>query len=162
MIEFAVETVIAPSGAGDIRVIPVAQGLAATALLEEHWQEVALNKDLMRLKPLPKVYEALEASGKLLSLGAFVGDELVGYSATLVVPHLHYGDLIYANNDVLFLAARHRHSSLGLRLIRETERQAKLRGARLMCWHAKPGSALDALLARKGYAVQDIIYSKEL
>lgn len=131
-------------------------------LLRAHWEEIARNKGLMVLAPDWDRYAAIEASGTLFVLGAYDdAGELVGYSVTFVDTHLHYSGLVCATNDVLFVAPEHR-GGLGRQLMAETEREATARGARLLLWHAKQGTALDALLPRLGYAVQDIIYSKEL
>lgn len=135
------------------------------ALFREHWDEVALNKRVMRLDPDWDTYRRLEASGVMLCLAAFEGLEantLVGYAVTFVHQHLHYRGLTYAQNDVLFVTARHRKGSVGLSLIEETAKAARARGARLLVWHAKEGTKLDALLPRLGYGVQDVIYSKEI
>lgn len=132
----------------------------AGALLEAHRLELTTNPDLMVLKPRVETYEALEAAGKLLVLGLFEDDDLVGYSANLIDSNLHYGDLSVCQNDVLFVSQKHRRSRGGLLLIRTTEREARGRGARLMLWHAKPGTALDKLMPALGYRVQDIIHSK--
>lgn len=132
------------------------------ALLDEHWHESARNKHLMVLKPDVPRYQALEAAGALLSLVAYVGEEIVGYSVNIVSPHLHYADLLCAHNDVLFVAKAYRESSLGLKLIRDTERMAKARGAHLMLWHAKEATTLASILPKMGCKVQEIIFSKEL
>lgn len=131
-------------------------------LLDAHWHESARNKHLMVLKPDVERYQALEAAGSLLSLVAYVGDEIVGYSVNIISRHLHYADLIVAHNDVLFVAKEYRDKPLGLRLIRETERACKARGAHLMLWHAKEGTPLDQILPKMGCKVQEIMYSKEL
>lgn len=134
----------------------------AAPLLVEHWEEVAKLKHLMVLKPNREMYERLEDVGALISVGAFQGDKMVGYSVSIISTHLHYADLYYANNDVLFVAKEHRAGRLGFRLIKETERIAKERGGRLMIWHAKPGTVLDKIMPRLGYGVQDVLYAKEL
>lgn len=131
-------------------------------LLREHWLELAKNKDLMVLKPDVALYEAMEQAGVILALGAFDGDTLVGYSVNLVSKHLHYADLSYAQNDVLFLAKSHRQGRTGYRLIQATEQAAKARGVQMLVWHAKQNTPLETLLPRLGYGVQDILYSKEL
>lgn len=132
------------------------------ALLVEHWDEIARNKALMVLKPHTELYAELERMDALISLGAFDGDEMVGYAVTTISKHLHYADLVYAQNDVIFLRRSYRAGRLGLQLMRESEARARARGARLFTWHAKPDTALAALLPRLGYGVQDIVYSKEL
>lgn len=134
----------------------------AKHLLAEHWDEVALNKSVMVLAPDEQRYLALEATGMFFALAAWDNDQLVGYSGNLISRHLHYSDLRYANNDVLFVAKAHRNSPLGLRLIRETEREAARRGARLVLWHSKQNTPLANILPKLGYGVQDIIHSREL
>lgn len=136
----------------------------AEELLRAHFDEIATasTKRLTHLRPDWGKYEQLEAAGIVVALAAFTGDEMVGYAVTFVHTHLHYAGLVYAQNDVLFVAAPHRKSRLGLRLIAQTEHEVKERGARLLLWHAKEGTKLDALLPQLEYAIQDIIYSKEL
>lgn len=132
-------------------------------LLQQHYDEIALNKSLMALKPNVARYNALESSGGLFALGAYVDGELIGYSANIIdASHLHYADLAYAQNDVLFLRKEYRKSRIGLELIRATEKAAKDRGCHMMLWHAKENTALNTLLPRLGYGVQDIMHSKGL
>ena len=149
----------------EIRPISVTEWLPVVEpLIRAHWNEVALNKGVMVLKPNVALYADLEAADRLVAFGAFDGDELVGYAVTILQPsHLHYADLFIASNDVLFVLPEHRGASrAGYRLIAETERACADRGARLMLWHAKPDTALQKLMPRLGYGVQDVIYSKEL
>lgn len=148
----------------DIRVIKVTQLLdEGTAMLAAHREELSTHKHLMVLNPDRAAYEALEDSGKLLTLAAFDGDgKLVGYSASFIGFNLHYSDLLYAHNDVMYVAPEHRKSGLGGALIARTEHEVRERGARFMLWHAKPSTPLSDLMPRLGYDVQDIIYSKEL
>jgi hypothetical protein len=136
------------------------------SLLAEHYDEIAKHKDVMVLHPRWDVYQQAQRAGHLFCLAAFVDDVMVGYSVTFVTQHLHYGLMTYAQNDVLFVSPPHRSTAngrLGVRLIHETEVEAKERGAQLMLWHAKEHSKLSLLLAGRGqYAVQDIIYSRKL
>lgn len=132
-------------------------------LLVSHWDEVAKNKQVMVLKPDRERYAYLDEHDGLVCLWAIDADgDIVGYSVNFIGPHIHYADLRVCNNDVLFLREDLRPSTLGLRLIRETERAAKARGAQLMLWHAKEGTSLDKIMPRLRYGVQDIIYSKEI
>lgn len=131
-------------------------------LLADHVQELATRKDLMVLAPDWAKYRNLEEAGLLLMLYVWADEELIGYSCNFVGQHLHYSGLRYCHNDVLYLAPAWRESEVGLALIRETEARAKARGALLVSWHAKPGTALDKLLPRLGYDVQDVIHMKEL
>ncbi len=134
----------------------------ALHLFTEHWEEVARNKGVMVLKPDEKRYLFLEATGAFFALAAFDGEELVGYSGNFIGAHIHYAGLVCCNNDVLFVSKEHRQSPLGLRLIRETEREAQKRGARLVLWHGKPDTPMANILPKLKYAVQDVIYSREM
>ena len=133
------------------------------SLLEEHWQEVAKNKELMVLAPDWERYQALHAAGMMFTLYAWDDDyNLLGYSCNILDRHMHYKGLTVASNDVLFVSKAHRASSVGLRLMAATKAAAKVHGAQLMLWHAKADSALDRILKAKRLAVQDIIYSETL
>ena len=140
----------------------------AGALMEAHWQEVARNKELMKLDPNWDAYHYLEDAGMMFALGAFVTEggreKLVGYSVNFVQQHMHYKQLRYGQNDLLFIGAEHRGGSLGMRLIRESEKRARELGCQMFLWHAKddPTLKLKDILPKLGYGVQDIIFSRAL
>lgn len=134
----------------------------APVLFREHWEEIARNKQVMVLEPHEPAYRALEDAGNLLILAAFKGEELIGYSVNFVLTHPHYAALTVCQNDLLFIDPKHRQGGAGIRLMRRTEQEGKVRGAQLMLWHAKESTPLADMLPRMGYGVQDIIFSKEL
>lgn len=131
-------------------------------LLQDHWDEVARNKQVMVLKPDYDRYRAMEAMGTMANIGLFDGEQLAGYSINIITNHLHYADLIVCQNDIIFVAKPYRAGRSAIRLIKATEDLAKARNARLMLLHAKEGTALAAISPRMGYGVQDIIFSKEV
>lgn len=131
-------------------------------LLVDHREEVTTHKHLMKLKPDQEKYRQLEEKNMLLCLGAYFNGKLVGYSITFIMPHLHYMDLMISSNDVIYVNKEHRNTRLGLCLIQETEFLSKKRGSQFMLWHAKPGTALAALLPKMGCGLQDLLFSKEL
>lgn len=134
----------------------------AMPLLSLHRDELATDKALMVLKPDFERYEYLDECGALLVLGAFRGDRLIGYSANIIASNLHYSDLVMCQNDVLFLVPEERKGMTGIRLIRETERLAKERGAMIALWHAKLGTSLDKIMPKLGASVQDVMWRKVL
>lgn len=132
-------------------------------LLKEHWDEVAKNKEVMVLNPDKQAYEALEKAGMFFTLVAYRDEEVIGYSGNILYHHLHYKDLFYCLNDVLFVKKEYRNTtSAGLKLIKETEQTARALGAKLMIWHAKEQTTLAALLPRMKYNVQEVSFSKIL
>ena len=147
----------------DIRLATVDEMLAkASILFEEHYEEIARNKQIMKLKPDEKAYRNLEEANQIFILSAWQDDVLIGYSVNFVLNHPHYADLVLAQNDLLYIKKEMRGGRAGLKLIRETETYATSLGCKLMLWHAKENTALSAILPRIKYGVQDIIYSKEL
>lgn len=133
-----------------------------TSLFDEHWDEVAKNKQLMKISPDYERYAALGKLGKLKSLVAYRGDEVVGYSVNILDKHLHYSDLAVAYNDLLFVKKEYRNSPVGLRLIRQTEKYMAEEGAQLMFWHAKEQTSLAKILPALRYNTHEIMFSKEL
>lgn len=134
-------------------------------LLVEHREELTTNKVLMRLNPDVERYREAERAGFGLSIVARDGERIVGYSINFVAPHIHYKDVLIVYNDALWTTHSHR-ATVGAQLMAETEAASLRRGARLMAWHAKPGTTLDRIMQievrRKRARVQDIVYTKEL
>ena len=134
----------------------------ADHLFEEHYDEIARNKRIMKLKPNYKLYEALDSAGWLFIYVAMQDDVCIGYSMNMMMHHLHYADLKVAQNDILFVKKELRGGRLGLRFLKVTEDHARSEGCKLMLWHAKENTALSKLLPKLKYGVQEIMYSKEI
>jgi GNAT superfamily N-acetyltransferase len=128
-------------------------------LLAENWAETGFDFDL---RPDVEMVRRLQDAGLLFVLGAFDGDTLVGYSSAMVSPHTYNPSIICCNSDALFVLRPWRKTSVGARLIAETERVAAARGAVRMLWHTRAGTPLAAALERRGYAPADVIVMKEI
>lgn len=131
-------------------------------LLMAHYDELVKLKDIFVLDGDYERYSNLEESGNLITLLAFENETLVGYSLSILNTHLHYKDVLVCYNDLLFIHPSKRNSPLGLRLIKETEKEAREAGAEVMLWHAKPDTPLDKILPRLGNRKHENIYLKEL
>lgn len=135
-------------------------------LLERHWDEIAKFKEITVIKPDLTRYQRADEEGRFIGLVAECschhGPEVIGYSANFLGQNLHYSDVRFAQNDVLYVMPEHRRSTAGARLMAETIRLAKSKGAQLMLWHAKENTALNALLPRHGYEVMDVIWAKRI
>ena len=125
----------------EIRLATVDEMLAeAQTLFDEHYEEIARNKQVMVLKPDEETYRKSEEMGTIFILSARQNDVLIGYSVNFVSNHLHYADLKLAQNDLLFISKEHRGGRVGLRLIKDTENHARSLGCKLMLWHCKPNT----------------------
>lgn len=128
-------------------------------LLSENWAETGFD---FELRPDVEMVRQLQESGLLFVLGAFDGDELIGYSSAMVSPHTYNPAVICCNSDALFVRRAYRKTSVGARLILETERTAAAYGAMRMLWHTRAGTSLAAALERRGYEPADVIVMKEI
>lgn len=131
-------------------------------LLRTHYEELCGHQDRKVLNPRWDQYAALEQAGMLLVLSAREGEVLVGYACFYVMPHMHYSDYTVATNDVLFLHPDHRLGTTGIRLIKQSEREAKAMGAQHIVWRSKPDTTLLKLLDRLDYQVEETAHGKPL
>lgn len=134
---------------------------AIKELLEIHWAECATDKKTMVLDPDFETYKQLDSLGRVLALFAYYNDVIVGYAINFVSTHPHYKQMKVCYSDIIFLDPMFRDTSLGLRLKKQTEIEAKNIGCEVVLWSAKEGSTFSKILQRD-CKVQDIIYSKKL
>lgn len=129
-------------------------------LLEKHWEEVAHNKDKIKLEPSWEAYKALDEIGVVKIFTARQGPRLVGYFALLVSPNLHYASHTFAVNDVIFVDPRYRKGSVGMKLMKFAEKCLKEDGVSLMIVNTKLKKNFGPLLERLGYTPTEINYTK--
>ena len=147
----------------DIRLCTLDEFVAlAEPLFQEHYDEIARNKEVMVLKPNMPMYEAVDRNGFLFIYVAMQNDVCIGYSMNIIMHHFHYADLRITQNDILFVKKEFRGGRLGLRLLKKTEDHARSEGCKLILWHAKENTTLANLLPKLKYGVQEIMYSKEI
>lgn len=125
------------------------------ALFSANWDETGFDFPLRLDKERYKQFEAL---GILVIVGAFEGDRVVGYSLASVLPHPFNPDVIFCNSDVLFVHRDYRHTSAGVRLMAETKREAKARGAHRIFWHARGNTEFARMLRKRNLHLADEVF----
>lgn len=132
-------------------------------LLEQHYQEVALNKNRAVLAPDWGRYEAAEAARALAVYTARDGGTLVGYSVWLINWHLHYKFMLVASNDVFYVRPDRRAPRVALRLIEFSEERLREAQVDRVVYHVKYGKVdFSPLLQRLGYRDEEKIVGKTL
>jgi hypothetical protein len=131
-------------------------------LLQQHYVELTLNKQVIRLNPDWDRYFKLAEEGKFITVTARMKKELVGYSGFFLDQHIHYRDIKVATNDVLFLRKDLRQGMSGVRLLKYSEKVMKELGANKITWHVKHRNDFRPILHRMGYVDEDIIVGKLL
>lgn len=129
-------------------------------LLEQHWKEIAINQEHIKLNPDWKQYARLDSINALRVYTARSGKRLVGYFVVIISKNLHYQDHLFAANDVIFLAKTHRKGTTGIRLIKYAEEQLKAEGISVMVVNTKAHQPFDKILERQGFELTERVYSK--
>jgi GNAT superfamily N-acetyltransferase len=133
----------------------------AKDILYKHWQELAVNKDKVYLKPDVQKYIGLQQSNILKNIVVYKDNKVVGYSVILIAPYLHYADSILAQVDVVYVDPDYRHSTIGARLLIASEKLAKDNGAGVIIHHAKPYVPMIIKpLEKLNYHLYEMIYGK--
>lgn len=131
-------------------------------LLEKHWEEVALNKEKIKLNPDWDAYANLEDAGILKIFTARDDRKLVGYFVVFVKSHIHYKDHLFCYNDVIFVDEEYRKGFTSPRLIKFAEKCLKADGVEVMIVNTKRHKPFDSLLVWLGYKHVENLYSKVL
>ena len=134
----------------------------AKDLLSLHWDQIALNKDRIKLNPDWDTYQVLENKGALKIYTAREGALLVGYFVVVVSRSLHYKDHLFAANDILFLHPDHRKGLVGGKLIKFAEKRLKADGVSVLSINTKVHKPFDILLKRLRFTHTENLYSKFL
>lgn len=129
------------------------------SLASENWSETGFD---FEMKLDRELYQKLQNSGCLISLAAFDGDDVIGYATATVAPHIFNTSVQVCMSSALFVAKDKRNSTVPGRLILETEKAAKQRGARFMIWQTRAGTGLADTLRKRGYADSDVAVIKEI
>jgi len=130
------------------------------SLLDEHYEELTLNKHVVKLNPNWEEYDRREKQGKFVYITASDEGKLIGYSAWFVDYHIHYADLLVASNDVIFLKKEYRQGMTGIKLIKYSEKVMREMGVNKITWHIKESNDFRPILQRMGYNIEDIIVGK--
>lgn len=130
------------------------------ALWPEHYEEIAVDKDRMPMRPDVANYQALEAAGKLQIVVARDDGRMVGYVLTVIRPHLHYADVLCGFEDAYFLSKTHRRGMVGVKLLREAVRHMQRVGAQKAFFMTKVALDMGPLFERMGFTRTDVVYSK--
>lgn len=135
----------------------------ALELLDRHWEEVALNKDVIKLDVDEDEYRALDAQGALQILTVRCDGALVGYKVHVVKPHLHYKSSLTAFSDVYYLTPEMRATPrVLLRLFEKAEAELKRRGVQRVIETTKLHSNKQKFLEFQGYGPSELVLTKIL
>lgn len=130
-------------------------------MLEKHWDEVAGNKDKIKLDPDYNTYLKMESEGYLHVYTARDEGRLIGYSIFIVTYHLHYQTVKYANNDIIYIEPGYRKSEVGAGLIAQAEQGLMYdEGVDVIMMSMKAKKPFEKTMTRQGYSLFEYNYAK--
>lgn len=129
-------------------------------LLQQHWEEIARDKDVIKLDPNWEQYEWLAKHNLLLIVTARDDGWLVGYIVGMVQPHLHYKSSLTCFTDLFFLQKPYRKGLTGYKLIKRYRDEAKKKGAQKIYISMKLALDIDPLLRRLGFTAIEKVYAQ--
>lgn len=140
----------------------------AVKTLVDNWSEIETDQDKFEFDVDWERLYALEDMGVLRMMVLRCNNEIVGYNAFHVMPHIHARQSQVAVNDVLFVQPAHR-ARAGLLFIRTAERALKAAGVVRIHYSTKVHAAVGRaghktgdLLLKLGYRHDENMYSKLL
>lgn len=129
-------------------------------LIAEYGKESAIEG-----MPPPKAkleqYYAYEMMGFFHAFVAESAGLLIGFITIVAPPNAHYG-VPLAVTESFFVAARHRGTGAGLKLLDAAEKCAKSMGSPMLLVSAPVHSQLDKVLPKCGYRPTNTVYAKGL
>lgn len=131
-------------------------------LLNDHWEEIALNKDTIKLNPDWEKYARLDANNMLRVFTARTNGKLIGYFVVILETSLHYSDHVFAHNDIIFLAKEYRKGMTGVKLIKYAEKRLALEGVKQLFINTKKHQPFDPILKRLKFNEVEKVYAKVL
>lgn len=129
-------------------------------LFKKHWEEIANNKNEIKLSVDYDGYIQLDKLGKLHLVTARDDGKLIGYTMNFVIRHFHYKDNLFGINDILFVSPEYRRGGVGMSLLKYNEQSLFAKGIEVFHLHMKTAHDFSALLQRLGYREIEKIYEK--
>lgn len=128
-------------------------------LMLENWRETGFK---FEFDPSLEAAERMQEKGIMFALGAFDGDQMIGYSTAMIAPHWFNPSQVWCMSDALFVKRDYRGGLTSGKLILATEAEAKKRGATAMLWHTRAGTSLSEAFEARGYYPADYVMMKGL
>lgn len=125
-----------------------------------HWRELALDQESIPLDPQYEVYLERDAKGEVMVLTGREAGRIIGYFVGFIAPGLHYRTCLTLTMDIFWIHPEHRGKSLGVRLFKAVEQEARRRGVKRMFMGSKLHKDSGWLFERLGYRPVETYYSK--
>ena len=130
------------------------------ALIPDHYAELGLNQDKVKLNPYWQGYAQTAEHDQLMYVTIRDKGKLVGYFIGFVVPELHYKDVLSLTMDIFYVSPEYRHGRAGVKLFQRVEQEAKRRGVKRIHVGSKMHKDASSLFKYLKYGPVETYYSK--
>lgn len=120
-------------------------------LIADHYEEIALDKDVIKLDPDWEQYECLARQGVLHICTARDDGWLVGYHVSTIRRHLHYKNSLTCFTDLFYLRPEYRAAMTGYYLLKFFRDSVKAKGVQRIYMSTKVSLNLGVLFRRLGF-----------
>ena len=129
-------------------------------LFPDHWKELALNQQSIKLSPDIGRYLEMERKGGLHLFTAREDGKLIGYYVSVMQTHPHYSESLMDVSDMFYLLPAHRKGWTGVGLFAALENDLRPRGVEVMMTVIKPSHNIGPMLEYLGWNLAGYVYSK--
>jgi hypothetical protein len=131
----------------------------AQEMFKLHYDEIAQNKNAIKLDPDVSKYKALFQFNALNVYTARDNGKLVGYGVFVVSGHLHYKTSLTAESDLLYIHPDYRKGMAGYKLVKFCHGKLHDSGVQRIMWRMKPHRNFSRLIERLGGKLHEYVYT---
>ena len=126
----------------------------------EHYDEIAVQKDKIKMNPNVEHYKQMEEVGGLHIITVREDGKMIGYHVSFVRAHPHYADMLCGFVDAYFLTASKRKGMTGVKMIKEAENSLKKRGVKKLFSGTKNSKDMSKVFEYLGWHLTEQLFTK--
>lgn len=129
------------------------------SLFDTHWEDLALNKDRIKLDPQYEVYKQKERTGELFAASVMEDGRIIGYYIGFIGRALHYQGMLMCTPDIYYIHPAYRFKNAGTILFNFVKSELKRRGIQYWVVGDKNHKSLGAFFEMHGFSKIENYYS---
>lgn len=126
----------------------------------EHYDEIAVQKDKIKMSPHADGYRHMEELGGLQILTVRENGCMIGYHVTFIRVHPHYQDMLCGFVDAYFITNEKRKGMNGVKMIKEAEASLKNRGVKKIFSGTKNSKDMSKIFEYLGWSLTEQLFTK--
>jgi hypothetical protein len=135
----------------------------AKPLMQRHWEEIALDRENIKLSLDEARYQGMDDAGILHILAMRDEGRLVGYYLAFLLPHVHYKEAgLMAFTDIYFVQPESRQATNGIQIFIEAEKSLREKGVVKAYLSTKVHHDNSPIFEALGWKLSDKSFTKYL